>query len=341
MDSLVPIFLVLTDPIVPTLIMGTSIWVFFDARSIGVQKGQVNGFFNMGPVGWAFSCLLLWVLAFPVYLTKRAKYKLINGGTHGSSPLDEHPTPSAQREIRIGKLSFPCPSCNTRYSIDEDRIPAHGANLTCKVCGHVFSITRRRKTPAMKLTSLVTILPILLLYSGYCAGQDDSFRCNHKLVRVGDDKPYVLNSCGDPNSKTDAGGRRTEVWIYNLGERDFIYSLRFESERIASIERKGRGYRIDTAHPQKGVELKIESWVVESRNVYHWVKGVVRNVGGATAERVRVRVTASDDKNNSINMEESFTDPRTLPPGKDAYFDIAIKRDAKIKTFTPEVRHGD
>lgn len=60
------------------IIIGTSIWVFVDAKTIGIKKGQVKGLFNMGPVGWLVACLLLWIVAFPVYLAKRGEFKKIN-----------------------------------------------------------------------------------------------------------------------------------------------------------------------------------------------------------------------------------------------------------------------
>jgi len=61
------------------LVFVTSIWVFFDAKKIGVKKGQIKGLANMGPGGWFFACLLLWVIAFPLYLIKRSEFKRING----------------------------------------------------------------------------------------------------------------------------------------------------------------------------------------------------------------------------------------------------------------------
>lgn len=64
--------------IVWLLILGTSLWVFFDARSIGVKKGQVKGMADMGPVGWLFACLLIWIIAFPMYLAKRSAFKSAN-----------------------------------------------------------------------------------------------------------------------------------------------------------------------------------------------------------------------------------------------------------------------
>jgi Short C-terminal domain len=70
------------------VVLGTSVWVLIDSRTIGVEKGQTKGFFNMGPAGWFFSCLLCWIVAFPAYLVKRPGYKRVNapgrlvGGSH-------------------------------------------------------------------------------------------------------------------------------------------------------------------------------------------------------------------------------------------------------------------
>ena len=60
------------------VIIGTSIWVLFDAKSIGVKKGQIAGMGSMGPWGWFGICLLLWIVGFPFYLAKRGEYKKIN-----------------------------------------------------------------------------------------------------------------------------------------------------------------------------------------------------------------------------------------------------------------------
>jgi hypothetical protein len=67
------------------LVFGTSVWVLVDSRTIGVKKGQIKGFFNMGPTGWFFSCLLCWIVALPAYLVKRPEYKRVtaSGGQSG------------------------------------------------------------------------------------------------------------------------------------------------------------------------------------------------------------------------------------------------------------------
>jgi hypothetical protein len=65
------------DLLTPLIVLGTSVWVLVDSRTIGVAKGQIKGFFNMGPTGWFFSCLLCWIVAFPAYLVKRPEYKRV------------------------------------------------------------------------------------------------------------------------------------------------------------------------------------------------------------------------------------------------------------------------
>ena len=61
------------------IVVATSIWVLVDAMTIGIKSGQVKGLANMGPVSWFLSCLLLWIIAFPMYLAKRGEFKRING----------------------------------------------------------------------------------------------------------------------------------------------------------------------------------------------------------------------------------------------------------------------
>ena len=57
------------------IVLGTSIWVLVDAKTIGVKKGQLQGILDMGPWGWFFSCLLIWIVGFPLYLAKRGQFK--------------------------------------------------------------------------------------------------------------------------------------------------------------------------------------------------------------------------------------------------------------------------
>jgi hypothetical protein len=70
------------------VVLATSIWVLVDAKRIGIQSGQIGGFGDMGPWGWFFSCLLLWIVGFPLYLSRRAQYQKINAHAGGAPSSD-------------------------------------------------------------------------------------------------------------------------------------------------------------------------------------------------------------------------------------------------------------
>jgi uncharacterized membrane protein len=76
------------DGIIGLIVLGTSIWVLVDAKSIGVKKGQIKGMGNMGPWAWFFVCLLLWIIGFPFYLAKRGEFKRVNSGQSNSISND-------------------------------------------------------------------------------------------------------------------------------------------------------------------------------------------------------------------------------------------------------------
>lgn len=65
-------------------------WVGVDAHLIGVRKGQAQGLWNIGPVGWFVACLGIWILTVPLYLLQRSEYLRLNsgasGGTENSGP---------------------------------------------------------------------------------------------------------------------------------------------------------------------------------------------------------------------------------------------------------------
>jgi len=67
-------------------VIGTSIWVLIDAKAIGVRKGLIHGLGDMGPWGWFFGCLLLWIVGFPLYLAKRNEFKKASSAASIPSP---------------------------------------------------------------------------------------------------------------------------------------------------------------------------------------------------------------------------------------------------------------
>ena len=60
------------------IVVITSFWVLFDAKTIGIKKGQIQGIGDMGPVAWFFLCLFVWFIGFPTYLLMRPEFKRVN-----------------------------------------------------------------------------------------------------------------------------------------------------------------------------------------------------------------------------------------------------------------------
>lgn len=56
------------------VVMASSIWMGVDSAKLGYDQREVPGF-SMSPAGWFFVGLLLWFVAFPLYLTKRTELK--------------------------------------------------------------------------------------------------------------------------------------------------------------------------------------------------------------------------------------------------------------------------
>lgn len=57
------------------IVIGSALWVYLDAKSIGVHKGLIPGFFDLGSGGWCAATLILWIICFPAYLIKRGALK--------------------------------------------------------------------------------------------------------------------------------------------------------------------------------------------------------------------------------------------------------------------------
>jgi hypothetical protein len=100
--------------------------------------------------------------------------------------------------------------------------------------------------------------------------QVESMRCGSRLIMIGDTKNDVVLKCGEPvvrekvarttsvkksgkksgNQKSGTSAKKVqersrvdEQWIYDLGSRDFTYTLSFEGVELKSIGRGSRGSR--------------------------------------------------------------------------------------------------
>jgi|GEM_PF-1350264 len=157
--------------IIPLLILiGTSIWVFFDAKSIGIQKtgekaqtGMVQT--DMGPAGWAICCLLLWIVAFPLYLYKRPGYKkkfqpggifaptlpvLVAAGSH-SDDFEKSAIVSRLIDALLSKLrsAFPPEVCRKHLALF--RTIGHTGTLVAGLLGLIIGIIAAIKSDSFGL----------------------------------------------------------------------------------------------------------------------------------------------------------------------------------------------
>jgi hypothetical protein len=53
----------------------SSIWVYCDTKVLGIRKGLHPGFPDFGSYGWFFFTLFVWIVAFPLYISKRNTLK--------------------------------------------------------------------------------------------------------------------------------------------------------------------------------------------------------------------------------------------------------------------------
>ena len=94
------------------ILIGTSIWVFYDAKNIGIKKPKEKaGLTDMGPGGWAIGCLFFLIVFLPLYLCKRPGYKKRFQAASISTPpisvpnaTDSQPQDFDQQLRRLAKL---------------------------------------------------------------------------------------------------------------------------------------------------------------------------------------------------------------------------------------------
>ena len=102
----------------------------------------------------------------------------------------------------------------------------------------------------MHARSLLTLLLSLTTASALSA--DDTFRCGSKLVDSTMSRDAVLQHCGEPTSKTSedipqqvrrpngttytTGTIHVETWTYDRGSSSFPAVLRFEDDKLVSVE---------------------------------------------------------------------------------------------------------
>ncbi len=107
----------------------------------------------------------------------------------------------------------------------------------------------------MRWRVLIPVLLVILIGSPVTAMAEYVYdlRCGTALVTPGEMEKRVFEKCGEPTNRQvlqDQGSPRNpgnavgviEIWTYNFGATDYIYTLRFEEGALKEIIRNGRGY---------------------------------------------------------------------------------------------------
>jgi hypothetical protein len=107
----------------------------------------------------------------------------------------------------------------------------------------------------MKIVSLVIALSIIALLPG--AGVCSGYRCEGKIISVGDTSGELLAKCGEPDWKQshteeivktlDEDNKRkiiidVEEWTYNLGPRRFMRIFKLKNGKVVDIRLGDYGY---------------------------------------------------------------------------------------------------
>lgn len=124
-------------------------------------------------------------------------------------------------------------------------------------------MTRMERRPWIIAAALVAL-------SWTAPAATDALRCGSRLVSEGDTPDAVRAKCGEPSEVSrssrlqvpviwrhgrpirvgdDAIEVPIESWVYNLGPSRFMRRIRFEDDRVVSIETLGYGYRKEHSRP--------------------------------------------------------------------------------------------
>ena len=107
------------------IILLTSFWVYFDAKSLQKYKGSDRGVGNTSPGMWFVGSLLLWILFYPLYLVQ--KYRYLKNRMGKKSPKSKKMILCHSCEKQISRNALNCPECG------EINLPPKGFGLWYKI----------------------------------------------------------------------------------------------------------------------------------------------------------------------------------------------------------------
>lgn len=116
--------------IIAITVLSTSVAVLVDASHIGARRGLLPGTLDMGPAGWFFACLGLWIVAFPCYLAARPR--IIKA---------QRPAPVARPRTARGAVGVWVARCSRCDGLIALPAAPDGPVVDCPHCGELSEVT--------------------------------------------------------------------------------------------------------------------------------------------------------------------------------------------------------
>ena len=67
---------------------------------------------------------------------------------------------------------------------------------------------------------------------------------------------------------------------------------------------------------------------------YIYVEGYLKNIGKQIVKEIKVKVKSLDSNGKLLSIDDSYTEPSSIAPGKEAMFQIMVENNYKIKKFS-------
>lgn len=217
----------------------TSIWVLVDAESIGVRKGRIQGLGDMGKWGWFFSCLGIWIFAFPFYLSKRNEFKeaALRSAARGDREWEPRSKLSDQgRNVKINSANLQyCTKCGHLVAKVAPRCPGCGAPHTSSSTGTNVAtqnavVTQNAQVPILGF--IAVCLGVASLIMPYFAAV---FFAPAALI------------CRRDRSLAS----RTEVGLFR-GHRNCLARLHWDIRRLTADYRRAVGWKFASVSVRSG-----------------------------------------------------------------------------------------
>jgi hypothetical protein len=206
----------------------TALWVLIDAKSIGVRKGLITGMGNMGPWAWFFGCLVIWIIAFPLYLAKRGDFKRAIANFSQAATGSGH----IEQLERLAQLK-------EKGAITADEFETQKKQLLSTAAA-TPQVAPQAGTPWLTIIFFVVVAGLAVAWFAGSADRDAK-----KLEELAKAQPSGLRPDGELSEIFAIGGKYTDLQRENkLKEiKGQVIAWRLP---VYEVSRSGDSYRVQT-----------------------------------------------------------------------------------------------